>query len=189
MRRGFKTWAEQQAAEQRRMLGLSVIAPLAAEWLAARHSFTIRSPRDVLGMPPDYVEWLLRDGPSDWSAVTLHTALGRLILLNTSHSAPRQQSDVMHEIAHVLCGHEPTTAVPLKGSFYSLRGYDTNQEEEARWLGACLQLPRPALSWAMARRMTMTQIAEHFLASIELVRFRQNMTGVTRQYGRRKSGS
>lgn len=188
MRHGFKTWAERQAAEQRRMLNLSSIAPLAAERLAKRYNVAIQSPKDVPGMPLDYVEWLLRNGPSDWSAVTLHTVLGRLILLNTAHSAPRQQSDVMHEIAHLICDHKPTTVISLKGSFYSLRGYDAEQEEEASWLGACLQLPRPALAWAAARRMTTIQIADHFLASVELVRYRWNKTGIVRQYGQRTSG-
>lgn len=189
MRRGFKTWAEQQAAEQRRLLGLSAVAPLAAERLAVHHGIEIRSPREVLGMPPQHVEWLLRDGPSDWSALTLQTRRGKLILLNTAHSPARQQSNLMHEIAHVLCGHEATTQVPIVGSPYVLRGFDAELEEEAAWLGACLQLPRAALCWAMRRRMTLQQIAEHFQASVELVRFPYNVTGIARQYGQLKTGS
>lgn len=50
MRRGFKTWAEQQAVQQRRVLGLSAVAPLAAERLAAHHDIDIRSPLDIPGM-------------------------------------------------------------------------------------------------------------------------------------------
>jgi hypothetical protein len=180
MRRGFKTWAEQQAAEQRRLLGLSAVAPLAAERLAVLHGIEVRSPREVSGMPPQHVEWLLRDGPSNWSA---------LILLNTAHSPARQQSNLMHEIAHVLCGHEATTQVPIVGSPYVLRGFDAELEEEAAWLGACLQLPRAALCWAMRRRMTLQQMAEHFQASVELVRYRHNVTGIARQYGQLKTGS
>lgn len=183
MRRGFKTWAEQQAAEQRQALGLSTMAPLPAEQLAAYHSIDIRSPVEIPGMSSEHVEWLLRNGSSDWSALTLQTCLGKLILLNTSHSVPRQQSNLMHEIAHILCSHQPTTRIPVSGSSYVLRGYDAVLEEEAGWLGACLQLPRSALSWAMQRRMTAMQISEHFLASIELVRYRHNVTGIARQFG------
>lgn len=183
MRWGFKTWAERQALEQRRILGLPPIAPLAGERLAAHHGIEIRSPRDIPGLSPDQIGWLLRDGPSDWSAITLQTRLGRLILLNTAHSAPRQQSDLMHELAHVLCGHEPTTRIALAGSSFVLRSYDAELEQEAAWFGGCLQLPRSALCWALQRRMTVSQISEHFLASTDLIRFRHNMTGVGRQYG------
>ena len=51
----------------------------------------------------------------------------------------------MHEMAHLICKHKPAELVPVGGFPFSLREYDAVQEEEANWLGACLQLPRPAL--------------------------------------------
>ncbi|WP_375480311.1 hypothetical protein [uncultured Nostoc sp.] len=39
-------------------------------------------------------------------------------------------------------------------------------------------MPRRGLLWAVQRQMTQTQIAVHFNASEEMVRFRSNLTGV-----------
>lgn len=46
------------------------------------------------------------------------------------------------------------------------------------YLGGCLQIPRRGLLWAIQRQMTQTEIAVHFHASEEMVRFRSNVTGV-----------
>ncbi|HET9642622.1 MAG TPA: ImmA/IrrE family metallo-endopeptidase [Burkholderiaceae bacterium] len=43
--------------------------------------------------------------PSCWSAVTLIVGDRKVIILNTSHSAARQSSDLMHELAHLIRGH------------------------------------------------------------------------------------
>jgi hypothetical protein len=66
-----------------------------------------------------------------------------------------------------------------------LREFKTEDEEEAEWLGGCLQIPREGLTWAISRGMTSKQVAEYFHASEEMVRFRRNMTGIDRQFKRR----
>ena len=54
-------------------------------------------------------------------------------------SESRIQSDIMHELAHVLLGHKMEEINPSLG--FPLRKYDQSQEDEAEWLGGCLQLP------------------------------------------------
>ena len=88
----------------------------------------------------------------------------------------------MHEIAHIICEH-PTANSGINGS---LRSYDEEQEEEARYMGGCLQITRAGLLWALRRRMTKEQIAKHFLASVDLVRYRQNVTGADKQIARER---
>ena len=73
------------------------------------------------------------------------------------------------------------------GRRLNFRSYDENHEEEAKWLGACLQITRRGLLWAIGRRMTIEQMGEYFCASEALIRYRRNVTGVdvqmTRYYG------
>ncbi len=92
----------------------------------------------------------------------------------------------MHELSHVLCNHEPGNIIPRGVLPFATRTYDAAQEEEATWLGACLKLPREALIWAVRRGMSDRQIADHFLASTDLVRFRRGVTGVDLQIARRR---
>jgi hypothetical protein len=89
----------------------------------------------------------------------------------------------MHEIAHFLCGHQPSGMVSV-GNLV-LRRYDAVQEEEAAWLGGCLQIPRSGLIWALGRGMGNPQIALHFGSSEDLVRWRRAQSGVDVQLKRR----
>ena len=62
-----------------------------------------------------------------------------------------------------------------------MRSYDEVQELEANTLGSTLQLPRPALVWALKSKMSIGEIATYYSASEEMVRFRIKMTGVMKQ--------
>ena len=89
----------------------------------------------------------------------------------------------MHELAHVVCGH-PSTAIDLRGGL-SLRQFVDEHEEEASWLGGCLQIPRVALARQVGRRRTPEQAGEHFTASLDMVWYRYRMTGLARQFNGR----
>ncbi len=80
----------------------------------------------------------------------------------------------MHEFAHILLKHrfntvDPETMLPQRNQ---------NDEDEATYLGGCLQIPRRGLLWAAQRKMPLQAIALHFGASEEMVRFRSNVTSV-----------
>jgi Zn-dependent peptidase ImmA (M78 family) len=90
----------------------------------------------------------------------------------------------MHELAHVICGHKVSEEIVKTGLTGFLRNHDEQQENEAEWLGSCLQLPRTALIWALKEKMTNIDIADHFNASEEMVKYRINITGVKKQIGR-----
>jgi hypothetical protein len=184
MRRGFKAWTEHEAIEQRRHLGLGANMPLPALQLAARLGITVVSPEQIPGMSQEHLECLLQLDRSSWSAITVNANTVTIIIHNTCHARNRQESNLLHEIAHIICKHAPSILTSVGGLPFLLREYNADQEEEASWLGACLQLPRPALWWAVKRRMTVAEMAEYFQASEELIRFRRQVTGIDSQFTR-----
>lgn len=64
---------------------------------------------------------------------------------------------------------------------FSLGEYDTDAESEAGWLAGCLHLPRAALLRALRQGEDDLAIAEKYLASAEMIRFRKSVTGIERQ--------
>jgi hypothetical protein len=184
MQRGFKSWAERQAIEQRYNLDLREDAPLPAAQLAANRGVTILGPGQIPGMSLEDLECLLQYDSSSWSAVTVIAGKCMMVIHNTSHALVRQESNIMHEMAHIICKHVPVKLIQIGGLPFFFREYDAEQEEEANWLGACLQLPRPALCMAVRQRMTMPEMSRYFQASEEMVRYRRQITGVDRQFSR-----
>lgn len=178
MERGFKKWAEEQAIYQRQLLGLSPVASLPAIQLAEHLQVTVIRPDQIPGVSPAVLHQLLYVDSISWSAITILLNGHALIIPNTTHSARRRESDLMHEIAHILCNHEPARLMQLSGFPFPLRTYNKRQEDEATWLGACLQIPRTALLWAIRHGMNEAQLAEYFGASQDLVQYRRNVTGI-----------
>jgi Zn-dependent peptidase ImmA (M78 family) len=90
----------------------------------------------------------------------------------------------MHELAHIMLGHElATPGVTADGHFLN-GNYDEEQEDEADWLGSTLLLPRPALLWMRSRRMSDAAATEHFAVSLQMLKWRIRMTGVDYQIRR-----
>ena len=176
MRRGFKSWSEERATALRLELGIRPDAPLPAERLAEHLGVRLITPAEVPGTTPGLLEALLTADTSGWSAVTVQIEDLTVVVYNVSHAPARQESDLMHELAHVVCRHPAMRIITVGG--LPIREYSELQEEEAAWLGGCLHLPRAAL-WKAARNgMSVAAIMARFNASEQMVRFRRNMTGV-----------
>jgi Zn-dependent peptidase ImmA (M78 family) len=135
-------------------------------------------------MPREVAELLTTRFAGVWSAVCVPTDDAFVVVYNPTHSAPRQESDIMHELAHVLCDHTPDRFEMVGELPFMMRHYDASQEEEAIWLGACLQIPRAALLSLIRRQFSNEALAALFGASEEMVVFRRNMTGIDRQLHR-----
>jgi hypothetical protein len=170
----FKRRCEAIAVDWRHRFGLSVYSPLRAEAMVRELQGEAVTP-DLLplalpNVPAATIQCLMTT--EDWSAGILRlTPL--LIVYHHNHSPARRESDLMHEIAHVLLQHpmisfSPATGLPLR---------DPRHEDEATYLGSCLQIPRLGLEWAIKKGFGSISIAEHFGASKEMVQFRCNMTG------------
>ncbi|MBI1227801.1 MAG: ImmA/IrrE family metallo-endopeptidase [Bacteroidetes bacterium] len=180
LKHGFKAKAERIGLDFREKLSLPTFSHLPAQELAT-----------FLGVPffPLYdcgfdTSNLYNNG---FSAFTMFNFYGqRLIVYNHFHPPARIQSDLMHELAHVICGHQPSDkykGIPIPSD---VRNYDKEAEAEAEYLGGCLQIPRDALIHACKLKMDKEQMVEFFNASLDMVNFRIRATGVERQVSRWK---
>jgi len=183
--RGFKTWCEKYSTNKRKELGLAPSAPLDTIALAKNLGVRVWTPNDVPGLSAEALQVLLRnDGktPSCWSAVTLVVGSKVLVILNSAHSLARQASDLTHELAHRIRGHEAQEVDVTEDGLMLLKSYDKQQEDEADWLSGCLLLPREALLAIRKCRMEDASAAAGYGVSIKMLTYRMAMTGVNRQF-------
>lgn len=176
--RGFKTWCEQVAVEKRKSLGLNSSAPLDPRLLAQNLKVLIWKVEEIPDLDNQYIEVLLSKDPESWSATTISTDKTNLIILNSSHHKARQNSDIMHELAHIIIDHKPSFVdIPENGLMF-LRSHNKQQEDEANWLSGCLLLPRDALFQICFQKYSSDDVQVKYGASSEMLQYRFNVTGV-----------
>lgn len=180
LRYGFKAEAERISTKLREEVGVHPCAKLCAFALAKHLNLTVYKATEFL---TDETSLSLLEGTNgyknEWSALTmLNKDDKRIIIYNPFNSEVRQQSDLMHEIAHVICKHELSNETLTFKVPFGMREYNPIQEEEAKCLGSSLQLSKPSLYWAKKRNLTHEQISQEFNASVEMVRYRMAMTGI-----------
>ena len=185
MERGFKTRCEEMSRSLRAELGLDPAAPLPAEQLASYLGVFLWSVED-LGLAPADVTQLVRSDPDSWSAITVSAADRDAIILNPNHRRGRYSSDVMHELAHLLLGHEPSTMFFAGQENLALRGFNKAAEEEANWLAGALLLPRDALVRLRAQNRPKDVACDEFGVSRQMMDFRMRVTGIERQFSRKR---
>lgn len=184
--RGYKVWCERYAVDLRQRLDTAPSDPLDV-FAAAKHlGVRVWRPENVPGLSADALSILLRnDGtPSCWSAVTVVVGQRVLVILNTAHPPGRQSSDLAHELAHRIRGHQAQKVELSPEGIMLLSSYDKLQEMEADWLSGCLLLPRPALIRIARSAMTPDEAAGRYGVSIRMLNYRLASTGVARQFKR-----
>ena len=185
LRRGFKSEAERIAARLRDQLGVLANEPIQLENLAALLGVEIRAGDELV--PRERFADLDARQPDAFYACTLQPSPDlKVIVFNPISSKPRQNSDVAHELAHIILNHA-LSRIERLGDITFLSG-DIAQEEEANWLAGCLLLPRPFLLASVRRGLSALEIAEASGVSDQMAQYRLNVTGVTRQRSPRRRG-
>lgn len=164
-------------------MGLKPYDPLSPSKLAEYLEVDLLTPKEVANTDPAHLKQLLEVDVDGWSAMTLATNGKNTVIFNPKHSAGRQASDIMHELAHLLAKHDRSKLI-ISPTGDILRSFDEKQEDEANWLGGCLLLPRDALLNVKRNRMTDQQIIERYGVSAALLSWRVRGTGVDRQISR-----
>jgi Zn-dependent peptidase ImmA (M78 family) len=180
LRWGFKAFAERTSLALRKELAIKEWEPLPAAVLAHHLEVPIFTPSG-LGYGKSYE--LQADGI--WSALAHKMPNKKWIVIhNEMHAKSRQESDLMHELGHVILDHGiPEEYKSMKLPFGMLY-FNKAQELEAECLGATLQMTRNGLLKLVKDGMNKEQLADHFLASSAMVNFRTHQTGVFRQIQR-----
>lgn len=102
-RYGFKKWADDTSVQFRKELGLKPQEPLCAFKLSEHLNIPILTPQLIPGMLDQHLDLLLGNSKDQWSAATVPISdIKNIILHNPTHSLSRQQSNIMHELAHVI---------------------------------------------------------------------------------------
>ncbi len=186
MERGFKSRCEEMARSLRVELELNPDGPMPPALLADYLGVFIWSIEEI-GLSEDDVNQLVEIDGDAWSAVTVSASGKDAILLNPNHIKGRYSSDVMHELAHLLLGHRPSTMFFAGEENLALRGFNPQLEEEANWLAGALLLPRNALVKLHSARKSKEWICDKYGVSQQMLRFRLSATGVNRQIAQRKN--
>jgi Zn-dependent peptidase ImmA (M78 family) len=181
LKRGFKAKAERISESYRKELGISKFDPMDAFQLA-----------EHLNIPIVGVDHLSCDLQNDhynslrnldkFSAMWMpNEDNDKIIIHNNYHSLKRQQSNLMHELAHIILNHEIPDEQARLCQLLGLHYYNNEHEQEAKYLGGCLQITRPGLLWALKNNYSESRMSEYYTASLEMVNYRIKVTGVLRQ--------
>jgi hypothetical protein len=181
LERGFKAWAERTGASLRSELGLTQFEAMNPHRLAAYLQVKLITPREVPGMTDKLLHQLLTEDPWGWSALTIVQGESAIVIFNPVHSPGRQASDITHELAHIVLGHQPATVIMSPDGTFVMRSYNQKQEEEANWLAWTILLPRDALLALKRKKAGSSEIASAFGVTETLVQYRLRITGVETQ--------
>lgn len=183
--RGFKSWCEKVSLQQRLELGLRPTDPLDPMLLADHLEVLVWSATEVPGVDRSALRVLTQDDPDSWSAVTLCSASRDVIIVNPQHRDGRRASDIMHELAHLIIGHEPARIDITEDGLLILNTFSQDQEDEAKWLSACLLLPRPLLLTIRRQGLEESKAARKYGVSLQMLRYRMQMLGLrNRSFGK-----
>jgi IrrE N-terminal-like domain len=184
-RRGFKSQCERRAVEFRRQFGVSDSGPLSADRLAKELNVVVMSSNDVRGLSGDAKAVLADDADDSWLALTMRMGARHLVIHKPVRKDSRRNSIVMHELSHTILGHQLAAAFILDDGSMAPGNFNQEQEYEADWLAGTLLLPRPALLSIRRRALKDHEACDEHLVSLEMLRWRMQMTGVASQLGRR----
>jgi IrrE N-terminal-like domain len=183
-RRGFKSWCEETAVKVRTHQGLAPTDALSPFVLARELRVRVIEPAALTELPEDVRRRLLGQHSDCWSAITIPGKRRPLVVYNPAHSAARQNSDLMHELAHIFLGHKPTMLFLDPSADLALRTHDNAQEEEANWFAGCLLLPREVLLHIKAIGLSDESACRQYGVSAKMLVYRMNVSGVNLQHRR-----
>lgn len=168
----FRQRCEAIAVNERHRLGLQAFDPLPANILGDYYKATLLTPKELPNAQLLLALWL--EGQSTWSA-TIICQQPLTILYNPNCSAARHQSNIMHEFGHVLLKHPMNELNAETGTISK----NAAHEREAAYLGACLQLPKRALEWAVQQGMGKEEVCRYYMASEQMVQYRSRILKLT----------
>ncbi|WP_284740759.1 ImmA/IrrE family metallo-endopeptidase [Amycolatopsis sp. RTGN1] len=177
--RGFKAEAERLALTMRKELGLTAYPRLDPYRLAEHLSISVRPLTSLQNQGSEIVSAIrVLHGPeaSSFSAVTVFRGTERVVVHNEAHPPGRQASNITHELSHGLLLHPAAPVLDGRGC----RNWNPDAEDEANFLAGALLVPSKAAWWIAKQGRPFEQAAEDYGCSVDMVRWRVNVTGARR---------
>ena len=182
LQRGFKARANRIGVGLRHQMGLAKYAPLDRRALLDKLNIVAMSLSSFADRCPEPVAHLLNGGGGEFSALSFSVGDGcRMILFNDRHSAARQNSDLAHEVAHLLLAHRPEGIFP----YDHCRHFDQEVEDEASYLAGCILIPNEAAYHIVWAGLDLSEAQELYGVSLDMLNYRLNISGARRRAARR----
>lgn len=172
LRRGFRKEAEEYADEFRAELSLHPVAPLSGFRLAEHLEIPVVALSRLPGLPREILNYFCGDGQQLFSATTINDDSNNMIVHNDTHHPYRQNSNIMHEIAHILLGHP--SRPPFTGD--GCRNFDAVLEKEANELGFAILIPKRAALHIVESRVPIDSVCVEYGVSRKLLTYRIKIT-------------
>ncbi len=182
-RRGFKKHANELASEIRGELELGPSDRLDPHDLAKHLAIQVVPLSDLRRDAPEAIRYFLQQDEASFSGVTVFRGHRRVIVYNDAHARGRQNSDIAHELAHALLMHAPGPAFGDGGC----RNWDSDQEDEANFLGAALLVSEEAALEVVRRGRNLQSAADSYGVTPKLMRWRLNVTGAHKRVERSRN--
>ena len=179
-RRGFKAQANRIAVGLRKQLGKSKTDSLDPRNVFSLFSIPVVPLTDFQKNCPDSTALLLSQS-GGFSAILLPVGHGkRVVIHNDSHSPGRQNSNLAHELAHILLVH------PLETVCTGDLGRESNSlvESEAAYLGGCLLVPNEAAHRLAVLKVDGNSAVEKYGVSQDMINYRLRVSGALRRFHR-----
>jgi len=183
-----KRW-EPHGEALRRLLNLTSNQRLDPYELAEKVGLRLVDVRTLCAqLGPEIMKRVLVKDKDSWSGGVFTRPLpdGTLVcVLNSTHGPRRTKITLMEEIAHVHLRHTPTGLIRSADGL-RMRDYDKAQEEEAFGVGAAALMPWGSFFRAVNGGATISELAEAYDLSEQLVKYRIQITGAYRLYQARR---
>ena len=174
----FPKWVERNGLTMRGYLGITPYIVLNPRELARVMNVTVMSLKEVPNLPKEVLFQLLENDPSSWSAGCLPISQrAAVILYNPTHAVNRINATIMEELAHLHLKHSGSKLITERGQ-NGFRSYKKSEETQAYSVGAAALIPAALLKKAKGRGISKDRLACEHGVSIELLRFRENVTGI-----------
>ena len=178
LRRGFVKEANEYASEFREELNLDSKDPICPFRLCQHLEIPVIGLSKHPAIPHDVKTYFGGQGQNDFSATTLVDGGFKEIIHNDYHHPNRQNSNVVHELAHILLGHEARPPMLKDGC----RNIDKVIEHEANELGWVILVPKTAAMKALEEFDTLSDAAIFYSVSLQLMTYRVRKSGAMGWY-------
>ncbi len=142
----------------------------------------------IMGLSEEARAHLLGEGSNAWSGGTASRPLPngwRLVILNPTHGAARNNATLMEEVCHVFLGHKANRLAIVAENKHGktvARDYNEEDEEAAYAVGAAALLPFTSLRRFVLHGKTSREISTHFNVSRDLVEYRIKVSRLWNDY-------